>query len=144
MGSNAAQRTKFLPAANTNVLIDRLDDVDESGDFVMNLILRESVLAGWVWGSANGVRRWPATGALRSASEHIVRWRYEGREERALSTAAIESRSPTGQWLPFHGFFHVQRFSTHAQTEGMHRNNVRKGCVWWVQMLRCCVLPCGT
>lgn len=45
MGSNAAQRTKFLPAANTNVLIDRLDDVDESGDFVMNLILRDSVLA---------------------------------------------------------------------------------------------------
>ena len=45
MGSNAAQRTKFLPAANTNVLIDRLDDVDESGDFEMNLILRETVLA---------------------------------------------------------------------------------------------------
>lgn len=58
MGSNAAQRTKFLPAANTNVLIDRLDDVDESGDFLMTVILRESVLAVQACSQAwCGVRR---------------------------------------------------------------------------------------
>ena len=45
MGSNASQSTDFLTAANTNVLVVHLDEVDESGESVMKHILRDRVLA---------------------------------------------------------------------------------------------------
>jgi hypothetical protein len=116
MGSNATQRTESLPAPNTNVMVDQLDDVDESGDLVMNLILRENVLAmqacstrlGVGFGERRALRL--ATGSLRGFVEQGVRWRYEGREGRALSTAAIESRSPTVSAFHSVGCFLVHMF----------------------------------
>jgi hypothetical protein len=84
MGSNAAQRTEYLPAPNTNVLVDRLDDVDESGDFVMKVILREAVLGMQACPRRLGLRfgerlaQRAATGSWRSTSEHGVRWRSPG------------------------------------------------------------------
>ena len=55
MGSNASQNTNFLTVANTNVLVVRLDDVDESGESVMKHILRDRVLAMRAWTCRLGV-----------------------------------------------------------------------------------------
>ena len=45
MGSTPSQNTEMLTEANTNFLVDRLDDVDESGGSVMKHILRDRVPA---------------------------------------------------------------------------------------------------
>ncbi len=99
MGSNASHSTYFLTAANTNVLVVHLDEVDERS-FATGSLQCEVGLAGWVWGSAGSCAgvgwsemqetlfifgRTPTTSALREKSRNI---------NAALSFATV--------WVPRH------------------------------------------